>query len=108
MRQLAGRPALLALVGALVVVRLAWHPGRALCGQMTMAGCLGVAVLVVAALVVATWVVRAAWLAVSAAREVARLAHLPTTGALAAAAHRSGAGGPGRAYWTAAGGAARP
>ena len=55
MRPLAGRPALLALVGALVVARLAWHPGRALCGQMTMAGCLSVAVLVVAALGVASW-----------------------------------------------------
>jgi len=41
MRRLAGRPALLALVGGLGVARLAWHPGRALCGQMTIAGCLG-------------------------------------------------------------------
>jgi Zn-dependent protease with chaperone function len=92
MTALRGRPALLALISGLVVARLAWHPGRALCGQMTVAGCLGVAVLVVAALGVATWVVRAAWLAVSAARDVARLARLPTTDALAAAAHRSGAG----------------
>ena len=67
MRQLAGRPALFALVGGLVVARLAWHPGRAICGQMTMAGCLGVAVLVVAALVVVAWIVRAAWLAATAA-----------------------------------------
>jgi hypothetical protein len=40
MRQLAGRPALLALVGGLVAARLAWHPGRAIYRQMTAAGCL--------------------------------------------------------------------
>ena len=78
MRQLAARPALLALVGALVVARLAWHPGRAICGQMTVAGCLGVAVLVVAALAVVSWIVRAAWLAVGAAREVAALPRRPS------------------------------
>jgi hypothetical protein len=39
MRQLADRPALVVLVGGLVVARLAWHPGRAICGQMTVAGC---------------------------------------------------------------------
>jgi Zn-dependent protease with chaperone function len=93
MRRLAGRPALLALVGALVVARLAWHPGRAICGQMTVAGCLGVAVLVVAALAVAAWVVRATWLAIGAAREVAGLPRLPTPDVLVAAAHRSGVGG---------------
>jgi Zn-dependent protease with chaperone function len=92
MRPLAGRPALLALVGALVVARLAWHPGQALCGQMTVAGCLGVAVLVVAALAVAAWIGRAAWLAVGAAREVAALARLPRPEALVAAAGRSGVG----------------
>jgi Zn-dependent protease with chaperone function len=90
MRQLAGRPALVALVGGLVVARLAWHPGRALCGQMTMAGCLGVAVLVVAALGVASWTVRAGWLAIGAAWEVTRLPRVPTPAALAAAAGRSG------------------
>jgi Zn-dependent protease with chaperone function len=90
MRQLAGRPALLALVGALVVVRLAWHPGRAICGQMTMAGCLGVAVLVVAAIGLGTWIVRAAWLAATAARAVAGLPRLAAPAALVAAARRSG------------------
>jgi hypothetical protein len=59
MKPLAGRPALLAMVGELVVARLAWHPGRAICGQMTMTGCLGVAVLVVAALGLAAWIFRA-------------------------------------------------
>jgi Zn-dependent protease with chaperone function len=92
MRQLAGRPAMLALVGGLVVVRLAWHPGRAICGQMTMAGCLGVAVLVVAALGAATWIARVTWLAIGAARQVAALPRLPTPDALAAAAGRSGVG----------------
>jgi Zn-dependent protease with chaperone function len=92
MRQLAGRPALVALVGGLVVVRLAWHPGRALCGQMTMAGCLGVAVLVVAALAVVTWIVRAGWLAATATRAVAGLPRLAAPAALVAAAGRSGVG----------------
>jgi hypothetical protein len=92
MRQLAGRPALVAMVGGLVVVRLAWHPGRAICGQMTVAGCLGVAVLVVAALGVIAWAVRAAWLAVGAARAVAALARLPSPEPLVAAARRSGVG----------------
>jgi hypothetical protein len=92
MKPLAGRPVLLALVGVLVVARLAWHPGRALCGQMTVAGCLGVAVLVVAALAVAAWIVRAGWLAVGAARAVAALPRLPTPEALVAAARRSGVG----------------
>jgi Zn-dependent protease with chaperone function len=90
MRQLAGRPALLALVGGLVVARLAWHPGRAICGQMTMAGCLGVAVLVVAALGLGSWIVRAAWLAATAARAVAGLPRLAAPAALVAAAGRSG------------------
>ena len=92
MRPLAGRPALLALIGGLVVARLAWHPGRAICGQMTVAGCLGVAVLVVAALVVVTWILRAGWLAIGAAREVAGLPRLPAPDALVAAARRSGVG----------------
>jgi Zn-dependent protease with chaperone function len=92
MRQLAGRPALLTLVGGLVVARLAWHPGRALCGQMTVTGCLGVAVLVVAALVVASWVGRASWLAIGAARAVAGLPRLATPAALVAATRRSGVG----------------
>ena len=90
MKLLAGRPALLALVGALVVARLAWHPGRAICGQMTMAGCLGVAVLVVAALGLATWIVRASWLAISAAREIARLPRLQPPDGLVVAAQRTG------------------
>jgi Zn-dependent protease with chaperone function len=90
MRQLAGRPALLALVGGLGVARLAWHPGRALCGQMTMAGCLGVAVLVVAALVAVAWIVRVAWMAATAARAVAGLPRLAAPAALVAAARRSG------------------
>ena len=90
MKPLAGRPALLALVGALVVARLAWHPGRAICGQMTMAGCLGVAVLVVAALGLATWIVRASWLAISAAREIARLPRLQPPDGLVVAAQRTG------------------
>jgi len=92
MKPLAGRPGLLALIGGLVVARLAWHPGRALCGQITVAGCLGVAVLVVAALAVAAWIVRAIWLAVGAARAVAALPRLPTPEALVAAARRSGVG----------------
>jgi Zn-dependent protease with chaperone function len=90
MKPLAGRPALLALVGALVVARLTWHPGRAICGQMTMAGCLGVAILVVAALGLATWIVRASWLAISAAREIARLPRLQPPDGLVAAAQRTG------------------
>jgi Zn-dependent protease with chaperone function len=90
MKPLAGRPALLTLVGALVVARLAWHPGRAICGQMTMAGCLGVAVLVVAALGLATWIVRASWLAISAAREIARLPRLQPPDGLVVAAQRTG------------------
>jgi Zn-dependent protease with chaperone function len=90
MRRLAGRPALVALVGGLAAARLAWHPGRALCGQMTMAGCLGVAVLVVAALDLTSWILRASWLAAAAAREVAALPRRPTPDALAAAADRSG------------------
>ena len=92
MRQLAGRPALVALVGGLVAARLAWHPGRAICGQMTVAGCLGVAVLVVAALGVIAWAVRAAWLAVGAAREVAGLPRGPSPAPLVAAVGRSGVG----------------
>jgi len=92
MKPLAGRPVLLALVGGLVVARLAWHPGRAICGQMTVAGCLGVAVLVVAALGVAAWIVRAGWLAVGAARAVATLARRPSPEPLVAAARRSGVG----------------
>jgi Zn-dependent protease with chaperone function len=90
MKPLAGRPALLALVGALVVARLTWHPGRAICGQMTMAGCLGVAILVVAALGLATWIVRASWLAISAAREIARLPRLQPPDGLVVAAQRTG------------------
>jgi Zn-dependent protease with chaperone function len=90
MRPLAGRPALVALVGGLVAARLAWHPGRAICGQMTVAGCLGVAVLVVAALGVIAWAVRAAWLAATATRAVAGLPRLAAPAALAAAARRSG------------------
>jgi Zn-dependent protease with chaperone function len=92
MRRLAGRPVLLAGVGGLVVARLAWHPGRAICGQMTMAGCLGVAVVVVATLGLATWVARAAWLAIGAARGVAGLPRLAAPAALVAAARRSGVG----------------
>jgi Zn-dependent protease with chaperone function len=84
------RPALLALVGGLVVARLAWDPGMAICGQTTMAGCMGVAVLVVAALGLVTWTARAAWLAVGAAREVAALSQVPTPDALVAAGRRSG------------------
>jgi Zn-dependent protease with chaperone function len=93
MRQLAGRPAVLALVGGLLVARLAWHPGRAICGQMTVAGCLGVAVLLVAALAVVNWIARAAWLAIGATREVAALPRRPSPQALVAAARRSGLGG---------------
>jgi Zn-dependent protease with chaperone function len=93
MKPLAGRPALLALVGGLVVARLAWHPGRALCGQMTAAGCLGVAILVVVALGVVTWIVRVAWLAATATRAVAGLPRLATPAALVAATRRSGVGG---------------
>jgi Zn-dependent protease with chaperone function len=92
MKPLAGRPALVALVGGLVVARLAWHPGRAICGQMTVAGCLGVAVLVVAALGVIAWAVRAAWLATAAAREVAGLPRGPSPAPLVAAVGRSGVG----------------
>jgi Zn-dependent protease with chaperone function len=92
MKPLAGRPALVAVIGGLVVARLAWHPGRALCGQMTMAGCLGVAVLVVAALGLVAWILWAGWLAVGAARQVAGLPRLPPSAALAAAARRSDAG----------------
>jgi Zn-dependent protease with chaperone function len=92
MTALRGRPALLALIGGLVAARLAWHPGRALCGQMTVAGCLGVAVLVVAALVVVAWILRVTWLAIGAAREVAGLPRLPPSDTLVAAADRSGAG----------------
>jgi Zn-dependent protease with chaperone function len=92
MRQLAGRPALVVLVGGLVVARLAWHPGRAICGQMTVAGCLGVAVLVVAALGVIAWAVRAAWLATGAARAVAGLPRGPSPAPLVAAVGRSGVG----------------
>jgi Zn-dependent protease with chaperone function len=90
MRQRAGRPALLAVVGGLVVARLAWHPGRAICGQMTMAGCLGVAVLVVAALGLGTWIVRVAWLAASAAGAASRGRPATARAALVAAARRSG------------------
>jgi hypothetical protein len=90
MKALAGRPALLALVGGLIVARLVWHPGRALCGQVTMAGCLGVAVLVVAAVGVVAWTARAGWLAIGAAREVAGLPLCPNPNALAAAARRRG------------------
>jgi Zn-dependent protease with chaperone function len=92
MKPLAGRPALVAMVGGLVAARLAWHPGRAICGQMTVAGCLGVAVLVVAALGVIAWAVRAAWLAVGAAREVAELPRGPSPAPLVAAVERSGVG----------------
>jgi Zn-dependent protease with chaperone function len=92
MKPLAGRPALVAMVGGLVAARLAWHPGRAICGQMTVAGCLGVAVLVVAALGVIAWAVRAAWLATAAAREVAGLPRGPSPAALVAAVGRSGVG----------------
>jgi Zn-dependent protease with chaperone function len=92
MRPLAGRPALVALVGGLVAARLAWHPGRAICGQMTVAGCLGVAVLVVAALGVIAWAVRATWLATAAAREVAALPRGPSPAPLVAAVGRSGVG----------------
>jgi Zn-dependent protease with chaperone function len=92
MRQLAGRPALLALVGGLGAARLAWHPSRALCGQMTMAGCLGVAVLVVGALGVVTWIVRAAWLAATATRALAGLPRVAAPAALMSAAGRSGVG----------------
>jgi Zn-dependent protease with chaperone function len=92
MKPLAGRPALVALVGGLVAARLAWHPGRAICGQMTVVGCLGVAVLVVAALGVIAWAVRAAWLAIGAAREVAGLPRGPSPAPLVAAVGRSGVG----------------
>jgi Zn-dependent protease with chaperone function len=92
MKPLPGRPALVAMIGGLVVARLAWHPGRAICGQITVAGCLGVAVLVVAALALVTWTARAAWLAIGAAREVASLPRLPPSAALVAVAGRSGAG----------------
>jgi Zn-dependent protease with chaperone function len=92
MRPLAGRPALVAMVGGLVAARLAWHPGRAICGQMTVAGCLGVAVLVVAALGVIAWAVRAAWLATAAARAVAGLPRGPSPAPLVAAVGRSGVG----------------
>ena len=92
MKQLASRPALVALIGGLAVARLAWHPGRAICGQITVAGCLGVAVLVVAVLGVAAWMVRVTWLAAGAVREITRLPRLPAPAALAAAARRSGAG----------------
>jgi Zn-dependent protease with chaperone function len=92
MKALAGRPALVAMVGGLVAARLAWHPGRAICGQMTVAGCLGVAVLVVAALGVIAWAVRAAWLATAAAREVAGLPRGPSPAPLVAAVGRSGVG----------------
>jgi Zn-dependent protease with chaperone function len=92
MRRLAGRSALVALVGGLVVVRLAWHPGRALCGQMTAAGCLGVAVLVVPALGLGSWIVRVGWLAAAATRAVAGLPRVAAPAALVAAAGRSGVG----------------
>jgi hypothetical protein len=92
MKPLAGRPALVAMVGGLVAARLAWHPGRAICGQMTVAGCLGVAVLVVTALGVIAWAVRAAWLAIGAAREVAALPRRPSPAPLVAAVGRSSVG----------------
>jgi beta-lactamase regulating signal transducer with metallopeptidase domain len=57
---------------------------------MTMAGCLGVAILVVAALGLATWIVRASWLAISAAREIARLPRLQPPDGLVVAAQRTG------------------
>jgi hypothetical protein len=59
---------------------------------MTVAGCLGVAVLVVAALGVIAWAVRAVWLAVGAAREVAGLPRGPSPAPLVAAVGRSGVG----------------
>jgi Zn-dependent protease with chaperone function len=92
-RKLAGRPALVALLGGLVVARLAWHPGRAICGQMTVAGCLGAAVLVVAALGLAAWIVRATWLAICAAREVAGLPCRQPPDALVASLGRTGVDG---------------
>jgi Zn-dependent protease with chaperone function len=91
--KLAGRPALVALLGGLVVARLAWHPGRAICGQMTVAGCLGVAVLVVAGLGLAAWMVRATWLAITAAREVAGLPRRQPPDALVASVGRTGVDG---------------
>jgi len=92
MSWLRGRPALLALVGGLVAARLAWHSSPVICRQMTMTGCLVVAVLVVAGLGLATGIARGAWLAVGAAREVAGLPRLPSPDALVAAARRAGAG----------------
>jgi Zn-dependent protease with chaperone function len=59
---------------------------------MTVAGCLGVAVLVVAALGVIAWAVRAAWLATGAARAVAGLPRGPSPAPLVAAGGRSGVG----------------
>jgi Zn-dependent protease with chaperone function len=59
---------------------------------MTVAGCLGVAVLVVAALGVIAWAVRAAWLATGAARAVAGLPRGPSPAPLVAAVGRSGVG----------------
>jgi Zn-dependent protease with chaperone function len=87
-----GQPALVALVGGLVVARLAWRPGEAICRQTTVAGCLGVAVGVVVALGLVAFVVRAAWLAGSAVREVAGLPRMPAPDELAAATQRTGAG----------------
>jgi Zn-dependent protease with chaperone function len=92
MKPLTDRPALVALVGGLVVARLAWHPGRALCGQMTVAGCLGVAVLVVVALGVVAWIVRVGWLAAAATRALAGLPRVAAPAALMVSAGRSGVG----------------
>jgi Zn-dependent protease with chaperone function len=90
MTQLRGRPALLAVVGGLVVARLAWHPNPAICSRMTMTACLVVANLVVAAVGLVGWAARGGWLAVRAAREVAGLPRRPVPAALAAAARRGG------------------
>jgi Zn-dependent protease with chaperone function len=89
---LRGRPALLGLVAGLVAARLAWRPGEAICRQTTMVGCLGVAVLVVAALGLVAFTARAAWLAVGAHREVAALPVVPPPARLVAAARRAGLG----------------
>jgi hypothetical protein len=40
------RPWLFVVVAALILARWAWRPGMSVCARMSMAGCVGVAVVV--------------------------------------------------------------
>jgi Zn-dependent protease with chaperone function len=84
------RPLPLAIVAALILVRLIWTPPPERHVGMTMAQCWGVAVAIVVGVSLTSIAIRAVWLAASAARTASRLPRGSHSATLSRAARRTG------------------